>query len=168
MERNDVIVKSSITFKELVVSILRQIWKILRGIWYIGKYLNFKDLRHKWGWRKMGQSFVKLFQTAEIKSTLSIYGLVRSNFGTKHMANLIDDYLNCGGKEYREGLEVGQILTSTHPTLQGQAIRFALGIIMAFAKKDSFLDDRNRTAVLMCKKIAKMVEDGELHAGYYI
>lgn len=80
---------------------------------------------------------------------------------------LLDCYLNYGGKEFREGKEVGSDLRNTHRTLQRSAVAFALGLLVGISEQEH-TDGRNETAIATAKKIKQMVESGELPLGMYI
>ena len=93
--------------------------------------------------------------------------LARNISSSDTFAEILDNYLNHGMKDYREGLAVGRCLTRTHRSLQASAIRFALGIILGLSEQE-YTDARNETPVEMGKKIYKMIEDGDLEMGYMI
>lgn len=80
---------------------------------------------------------------------------------------LFDNFINYGMKDYREGLNVGLDFRFTHRTLQGSAFRFALGFIVGLSQQE-YTDARNEIPVNTAKKIAKMVESGELGKGFFI
>ena len=98
--------------------------------------------------------------------TLSVYSLAKS-LTPGNLAALLDDYLNLGGKGYREGREIGLELRFTHRTLQRLVICFAFGLIVGLSEQE-FTDPRNETAIQTAKKVAKMLADGELPVGPYI
>ena len=72
-----------------------------------------------------------------------------------------------GGKDFREGKEIGLQLRFTHRTLQRLVICFAFGLIAGLSEQE-YTDPRNETAIQPAKKIAQMLEDGELPLGLYI
>ena len=80
---------------------------------------------------------------------------------------LFDHFLNAGGKQYREGEQVGKNLRSTHRTLQRQAITFCLGLIAGLSEQQ-YTDPRNADAIETAKKIKTMLDNGELNCGFYI
>lgn len=98
--------------------------------------------------------------------TLSVYSLAKS-LTPGNLAALLEDYLNLGGKGFREGREVGLQLRFTHRTLQRLVICFAFGLIAGLSEQE-FTDPRNETAVQTAKKIAQMLADGELPTGLHI
>ena len=98
--------------------------------------------------------------------TLSVYSLAKS-LTPGNFAALLDDYLNLGGKGYREGREIGLQLRFTHRTLQRLVICFAFGLIVGLSEQE-FTDPRNETAIQTAKKVAQMLADGELPTGLYI
>ena len=97
---------------------------------------------------------------------LSVYSLAKS-LTTGNFANLLEDYLNLGGKGYREGREIGLQLRYTHRTLQRLVICFALGLIAGLSEQE-FTDPRNETAIQTAKQIVQRLENGELPVGPYI
>ncbi|MFC1921796.1 hypothetical protein ACFLY4_00775 [Chloroflexota bacterium] len=98
--------------------------------------------------------------------TLSTHTLARS-MSAENFAALFDDFLNLGGKDFREGKEIGLQLRFTHRTLQRLAICFAVGIIVGLSEQE-YSDPRNETAIETAQKVAKMLEAGELPLGLYI
>ena len=102
----------------------------------------------------------------ETGETLGTHMLARSLTAENFVA-LFDDYLNLGGKDFREGKEVGLQLRFTHRTLQRLAICFAFGIIVGLSEQEH-TDARNETAIQTAKNIAEMLEGGELPLGLYI
>lgn len=114
------------------------------------------------------------------KITLKIYGKdgwvdgeevsvsrVARSLTLQNMADLMDEFLNIGMKDQREGREIGRLLRNTHRTLQGSIYRFCLSVIIGLSEQE-YTDARNEVAVRNGKKIAKMVEDGEIEMGYMI
>jgi hypothetical protein len=102
----------------------------------------------------------------EEEQTLNVFNLSRS-LTPDNFAALLDDYLNRGGKGFREGLEIGLQLRSTHRTLQRLVICFAFGLIAGLSEQE-FTDPRNETAILTAKKVAGMLAKGDLPVGPYI
>ena len=98
--------------------------------------------------------------------TLSTHILARS-MTPENFTALFDDFLNLGGKDFREGKETGLQLRSTHRTLQRLAICFAFGIIAGLSEQE-YTDPRNETAIQTAQKIAQMLEADELPLGLYI
>ena len=97
---------------------------------------------------------------------VSVYTLSRS-FTQDNLARFLDDYLNGQGDGFRTGEEVASKLLTTHPTLQASLIRFALGILTGMAKA-KWTDGRNETSVATARRIAEMLESGEIHRGMYV
>ena len=64
----------------------------------------------------------------ETGETISTYQVAKS-LTTENFAALFDEYLNLGGKDFREGREIGLQLRFTHRTLQRLVICFAFGLI---------------------------------------
>lgn len=98
---------------------------------------------------------------------LDTYGFAES---AKHedFANLLDDYCNIGMKDYSNGVRVGKLCQNKHRTIQGSIIRFCLGVIIGMSVGVEYTDARNETPIAMGKKLAKMIEDGDLNMGYMI
>ena len=102
----------------------------------------------------------------ETGETLSTYQVAKS-LSSENFAALLDEYLNLGGKDFREGREIGLQLRFTHRTLQRLVICFALGLIAGLSEQD-YTDPRNETAIQTARKLAQMLEDGELPLGLYL
>jgi len=97
---------------------------------------------------------------------LNTYQVAKS-LTLENFAELLDEFLNLGGKGYREGKEVGLQLRFTHRTLQRLVICFAFGMITGLSEQ-KYTDPRNETAIQTAKKIAKMLEKDELPFGFYL
>lgn len=102
----------------------------------------------------------------ETRETISVYTLAKS-LTPETFASLLDDFLNLGGKGYREGKQVGLQLRFTHRTLQRLVICFAFGMIAGLSEQE-YTDLRNETAVQTAKKVVQLMESGELPVGLYI
>ena len=98
--------------------------------------------------------------------TISTYALVRS-MTPENFTALVDQYLNLGAKGFREGQQIGLNLRCTNRTLQRLAICFALGLITGLSEQER-TDARNETAIETAKKLAQMVEEGDLPLGSYV
>ena len=98
--------------------------------------------------------------------TLDVYSLAKS-LTMENFAALLENYLNLGGKGYREGHEVGLQLRYTHRTLQRLVICFAFGLISGLSEQE-FTDPRNETAIRTAKKVVQLLDEGELPVGPYI
>jgi hypothetical protein len=97
---------------------------------------------------------------------ISIYTISKS-ITLDNFTKLFDEFLNLGGKGYREGQLVGQKLRFTHRSLQRLAICFVFGIIAGLSEQEH-TDPRNDTAIQTAKKIKVMIDEGELPVGFYI
>jgi len=98
--------------------------------------------------------------------TISGYTIAHS-ITTGQLAKLLDDFLNLGGKGYREGLELGRYFQSTHRTLQQCFVGYLMGALMGLAEMDAkFTDARNKDSITMLQKLKKLVEDGEIAASF--
>ena len=102
----------------------------------------------------------------ETGKTLSTYQVAKS-LTSENFAALLDEYLNLGGKDYREGKEIGLQLRFTHRTLQRLAICFAFGLIAGLSEQE-YTDPRNETAIQTAKRLSQMLEEGDLPLGMYI
>jgi len=102
----------------------------------------------------------------ETRETISVYTLAKS-LTPETFASLLDDFLNLGGKGFREGKEIGLQLRFTHRTLQRLVICFAFGLIAGLSEQE-YTDPRNETAIQTAKKVVQMMEAGELPFGCYI
>lgn len=94
-------------------------------------------------------------------------GMVARSMTHSNFVKLFDNYLNYGGKDWREGKAVGEDLRYTHRTLQRSAVCFALGVLVGIADQN-YTDARNETAIATAKKIREMFDNGELPVGLYI
>ena len=102
----------------------------------------------------------------ETGETISTYQVAKS-LTSENFTALLDEYLNLGGKDFREGKEIGLQLRFTHRTLQRLAICFAFGIIVGLSEQEH-TDVRNETAIRTAQKVAEMLEAGEFPLGLYI
>ncbi len=97
---------------------------------------------------------------------VNIYDIVRS-MTKENFIYLLSEWVNVGMKDQRNGEEVGIAFHCEHRTLQASFFRWCLGFIVGLSKQE-YTDARNETAVKSAKKIAKMLEDGELEMGWLI
>jgi hypothetical protein len=102
----------------------------------------------------------------ETGQTIDVYTLAKS-MTVYNFAAMLDDFLNLGGKGYREGKEVGLQLRFTHRTLQRLVVCFAFGMIAGLSEQE-YTDPRNETAIQTAKKLVQLIESGELPLGFYI
>ena len=102
----------------------------------------------------------------EIGQTIDVYTLAKS-MTVENFAAMLDDFLNLGGKGFREGKQIGLELRFTHRTLQRLVICFAFGMIAGLSEQE-YTDPRNETAIQTAKKVVKLMEAGELPLGFYI
>ena len=102
----------------------------------------------------------------ETGETIDVYTLAKS-ITLENFASMLDDFLNLGGKGFREGKEVGLQLRFTHRTLQRLAVCFAFGLISGLSEQE-YTDPRNETAIQTAKKVVELIESGELPVGLYI
>jgi hypothetical protein len=102
----------------------------------------------------------------ETGQTIDVYTLAKS-MTIDNFAAMLDDFLNLGGKGFREGKQIGLDLRFTHRTLQRLVICFAFGIISGLSEQE-YTDPRNETAIQTAKKVVQLMESGELPVGLYI
>lgn len=100
------------------------------------------------------------------ESVISLWSIARA-MKLPHLASLLDNFLNLGGKQYPEGYRLGKIMRSTHRTLQRCLYAFCIGVIVGLSEQE-FTDERNETAIASAKEIKEMVENGKLSAGPYL
>lgn len=105
-------------------------------------------------------------RTEPTGESLSTYQVAKS-MTCENFAALLDEYLNLGGKDFREGKEIGLQLRFTHRTLQRLVICFAFGLIAGLSEQE-YTDLRNEIAIQTAKKIAQMLKEGDLPLGSYI
>lgn len=98
--------------------------------------------------------------------TISTYQVSKS-LTIENFAALLEEFLNRGGKGWREGKQVGPQLRFTHRSLQRLAVCFCLGIICGLAEQQ-YTDPRNETAIETAKKIVQLIAEGELQFGPYL
>jgi hypothetical protein len=103
---------------------------------------------------------------SEEEEEVSAY-LVGKCATSQNMADILDEYCNCGMKDYRDGLIVGRLCQNKHRTIQASIIRFCLGVIVGLSGVE-YTDARNETPVKMGKKIESMIKSGDLIMGYMI
>jgi len=101
-----------------------------------------------------------------VEAEVSVSTIARS-LDLDKFVELFSTFLNLGGKDFSTGKLVGKALQSDHPTLQGLAIRFCLGVIIGLSGQ-KYTDARNEVPVEMADKIAEMLENKELKMGYMI
>ena len=111
------------------------------------------------------QIVVKDYDSKEI-ATIHI-GMLARSLTLEKMAKLLEDFVNSGMKDYRDGAEIGKLLQIAHRTIQASIIRFCLGVIISLGEQE-YTDARNETPVAMSKKIKSMIDDGTLKMGYMI
>jgi len=102
----------------------------------------------------------------ETGQTISTYQVAKS-LTLANFTALLDEFLNLGGKGWREGKQVGLQLRFTHRSLQRLAVCFCLGIISGLAEQQ-YTDPRNETAIETAKKIVQLIAEGELEFGPYL
>jgi hypothetical protein len=102
----------------------------------------------------------------ETGETLNTYQIARA-LTPENFASMLDEFLNLGGKGYREGKEVGLQLRFTHRTLQRLVVCFAFGMIAGLSEQE-YTDPRNETAIQTAKKLVQLMESGALPLGLYI
>ena len=87
----------------------------------------------------------------------------------EEFAKLLEQRCNSYHMDAPEGVQVGEALRNSHRTLQATTFRYLVGIIIGLSHQEQrFTDARNEVAVRSAKRIADMVEHGELELGYMI
>jgi len=85
------------------------------------------------------------------------------------LAGLLDERLNTYENDFQLGKKVGIELLNSHRTLQGCAVRFALGILAGFATEDiTYTDDRNRVAIQTAKEVDRLLREDKLKCPPFI
>ena len=100
-------------------------------------------------------------------------GAIARGMTPQNMANLLDNYLNTGMKDYREGVKIGRLSQGEHRTIQASIIRFCLGVIIGLSTPEKegekvWTDARNETPVAMGQELSRQIESGELKMGWMI
>lgn len=96
----------------------------------------------------------------------SIYDLKHS-LSYEDIGKLLEEKLNNFDNKFKKGEEVGKQLGAIHCSLQGELIRFFLGVLCAMATPN-FVDARNEVPVETCRKIKAQIESGNLKTGWLI
>lgn len=107
-----------------------------------------------------------LIDKVETEVEVPVY-MVAKHITEEQFADFLDDYENKFSNEYEEGKRIGRLLQHHHRTLQGSIIRLCLGIVAGMGEAKYF-DRRNEAGVALGKKLAEMIESGELNYGPYI
>jgi hypothetical protein len=102
----------------------------------------------------------------ETIQTIDVYTLAKS-MTVENFAAMLDDFLNLGGKGFREGKQIGLELRFTHRTLQRLVICFAFGMIAGLSEQ-VYTHPRNETAIQTAKKVVQLMESDELPLGLFI
>lgn len=111
-------------------------------------------------WRDARDITTKGYDRAdEDESTVGTWEIARG-MSTDQFTNLLDNWLNSGGKRENEGYLVGLNLRNTHRTLQGNAVMFMVGMLAGIAEQEH-TDARNESAISTAKKIISSLEDSD-------
>lgn len=84
---------------------------------------------------------------------------------------LLDNFCNTFSVGAGTGLQVGQYLQDSHRTLQRSVVVFLLGILKGIQEDVNMeygVDPRNERAIIVARKIAELIEAGELDCGMMI
>ena len=100
------------------------------------------------------------------ENEVSTYAVGRS-IRIDEFTNLLDTFLNFGGKGWMSGFQIGLFYRGAHRTLQGLVVEFCFGILAGISKQE-YTDARNETAVAAAKKVTEMRDNGEIPAQRYI
>ena len=95
---------------------------------------------------------------------VSVYAIAKA-ITNEQIAYLLDNWVNNFSATYRNGIEIGHILRSTHRTLQRSIIVVLVGIIAGLSEQDH-TDPRNEYAIHLAKQIKALYE--EIGAGAFI
>lgn len=82
-------------------------------------------------------------------------------------SNLLDNFLNVGGKREQDGFIVGLMARRMHRTLQGNLMEFLLGVIRGLSYQEHS-DARNESALRTAKQITQDMDDGRYERQRYI
>lgn len=78
----------------------------------------------------------------------------------RELADLLENKVN-GGNPYELGKNIGQFLTRTHRTLQGNIVKFILGIVESLSEQEH-TDARNKQAIEACRIITEQARNGDI------
>jgi hypothetical protein len=84
---------------------------------------------------------------------------------------LLDNFCNSFGVGAHTGMQVGRYLQGSHRTLQRSVVVFLLGILKGIQEDvnmDYGVDPRNEQAIKTARKIAELIDAGELDCGMMI
>ena len=76
----------------------------------------------------------------------------------EQMAELLDNYANNYSATYGHGMKIGEILRSSHRTLQRSVIVVLTGIISGLAHQE-YTDLRNERAIALASKIEALFDE---------
>lgn len=109
------------------------------------------------------------YDTKQIEAlpSVNIYHLTRC-INSEQLAYFLGEHLNVGMKGgFSYGKLIGKFCQNEHRTIQGELIRFCLGLIVGLSDQQ-YTDARNEVPVRTGKRIALMLEDGTLEKGWMI
>ena len=95
---------------------------------------------------------------------VSIHAIAKA-LTIEQMAELLDNYVNNYSISYGNGVKIGEILRSSHRTLQRSVIVVLTGIISGLAHQE-YTDLRNERAIALASKIEALF--GEHGAGGFV
>ena len=113
-----------------------------------------------------GSLEIKTFYGKDSLGKFSIKDIAGS-LTAQQFTEMIDDFLNIGGKQFNTGKIVGEALRSHHRTIQRSSIAFSLGLLVGISDQ-KHTDLRNGQAIETAKNIAQMWDDGQLNIGGYV
>jgi len=113
-----------------------------------------------------GNLEIKTFYGKDSLGEFSIKDIAGS-LTAEQFSEMLDDFLNIGGKQFSTGKIVGEALRSHHRTIQRSSIAFSLGVIVGISDQ-KYTDLRNGQAIDTAKNIAQMWDDGQLNIGGYV
>lgn len=84
--------------------------------------------------------------------------ILASSITPEQFANLLDRYLNAGGKGMAEGKKIGRMFAGTHRTLQAYGIRFVTGFLRGITEACWGTDPRNEYEIAAAHKMLEAVD----------
>ena len=98
----------------------------------------------------------RTWETKETGETVDTWTIAHS-MTAENMADLMEEYANYGGREFRAGQEIGRLLWNTHRHLQHLLVQFCLGIVHEMGKQ-KWSDARNEFSLRVCQRVSQLLE----------
>lgn len=83
----------------------------------------------------------------------------------EQLFGVIDDWVNTHSSNISNAGFITKALNGTHRTLQQNFVGMFFNVLVQYGQQhqgEFSFDARNEDAVMLCRKLAKLVEDGEL------